>query len=208
MGLDIDTIRYLNILSVFLLTYFFFDCLKIKFAKTNVAILKIFSLVLFLSPTIRSLVVWPYPILYAFLFFLIATKYYLLFCRDKKNKLKNALLNILFVAVASYLTPNFSVFAIFFTYRFFLEFNLNKNFFYVIIFNLILAIPAVIFYYNTSFYILDISVASSVDITTRLNPFNKIIIITSILLFYFIPFLGKEIFKKLISELKSFNKIL
>ena len=206
MGLDIDTIRYLNILSVFLLTYFFFDCLKIKFAKTNVAILKIFSLVLFLSPTIRSLVVWPYPILYAFLFFLIATKYYLLFCRNKKNKLKNALLNILFVAVASYLTPNFSVFAIFFTYRFFLEFNLNKNFFYVIIFNLILAIPAVIFYYNTSFYILDISVASSVDITTRLNPFNKIIIITSILLFYFIPFLGKEIFKKLISELKSFNK--
>ena len=206
MGLDIDTIRYLNILSVFLLTYFFFDCLKIKFGKTNVAILKIFSLVLFLSPTIRSLVVWPYPILYAFLFFLIATKYYLLFCRDKKNKLKNALLNILFVAVASYLTPNFSVFAIFFTYRFFLEFNLNKNFFYVIIFNLILAIPAVIFYYNTSFYILDISVASSVDITTRLNPFNKIIIITNILLFYFIPFLGKEIFKKLISELKSFNK--
>ena len=33
MGLDIDTIRYLNILSVFLLTYFFLIVLKLNLPK-------------------------------------------------------------------------------------------------------------------------------------------------------------------------------
>ena len=157
MGLGIEAIRYINIVSVFLIIYFFFDCLKIKYSYANNSVLKIFALVLFLSPTVRSLAVWPYPIMYAFILFLISIKYYLLFCRDKKNKLKSALLNISYVAAASYLTPNFSVFAIFFTYRFFQQFNFNKNFFYVITLNLILALPALIFYYNTGFYILNIS---------------------------------------------------
>lgn len=206
MGLGIEAIRYINIVSVFLIIYFFFDCLKIKYSYANNSVLKIFALVLFLSPTVRSLAVWPYPIMYAFILFLISIKYYLLFCRDKKNKVKNALLNISYVAAASYLTPNFSVFAIFFTYRFFQQFNFNKNFFYVITLNLILALPALIFYYNTEFYILNISVASSIDASTKFNPFNKFVVITSILFFYFIPFLKKDIVNKLINELRRLNK--
>ena len=111
-----------------------------------------------------------------------------------------------FVAAASYLTPNFSVFAIFFTYKFFLEFRIKKNLFYIISLNLILAIPAFIFYHYSNFYIFNISVASSIDTTTKFNPFNKFIIITSILFFYFIPFLEKGIFIKFINELKMIKK--
>ena len=53
LGLELDLIRYLNIVSVFLITYLFYDCLKIKFNKVNVGTLKILSLVLLLSPTVR-----------------------------------------------------------------------------------------------------------------------------------------------------------
>ena len=119
LGLELDLIRYLNIVSVFLITYLFYNCLKIKFNKVDVGTLKILSLVLLLSPTVRSLAVWPYPILYAFILFLFSIKYYLLFCREKKNKLKNALLNVIFIAAASYFTPNFCIFAIFLLINFY-----------------------------------------------------------------------------------------
>ena len=99
IGLGIDTIRYINVVSIFIIIYFFFDCLKIKYKNINISVLKIFALILILSPTVRSLAVWPYPILYAFILFLVAIRYYLLFCRDKKNKLKNALFNVFFSAI-------------------------------------------------------------------------------------------------------------
>lgn len=206
LGLGIDTIRYINVVSVIIIIYFFFDCLKIKYKNINISVLKIFSFILLLSPTVRSLAVWPYPILYAFIFFLVAIKYYLLFCRDKKNKLKNALLNVFFVAAASYITPNFSVFAIYFTYKFFLELKYSKSFFYLILTNSILAIPALIFYYSFDFYILNISVDSEVTSNYNYDPFSKIVIITCIIFFYFIPFLDKNFFKKIIKELKMFDK--
>ena len=137
IGLGIDTIRYINVVSIFIIIYFFFDCLKIKYKNINISVLKIFALILILSPTVRSLAVWPYPILYAFILFLVAIRYYLLFCRDKKNKLKNALFNVFFIAAASYMTPNFSVFAIYFLYMFFLDLKYSKNFFYLILVNLL-----------------------------------------------------------------------
>ena len=96
IGLGIDTIRYINVVSVFLIVYFFYDCLKIKYNKVNQSTLKIFALVLLLSPTVRSLAVWPYPIIYAIILFLVSIRYYLLFSRDKKDKLKNAFLNVFF----------------------------------------------------------------------------------------------------------------
>ena len=202
LGLELDFIRYLNIVSVFLITYLFYDCLKIKFNKVNVGTLKILSLVLLLSPTVRSLAVWPYPILYAFIIFLLSIKYYLLFYRDKKNKLKNALLNVIFIAAASYLTPNFCIFAIFFTYKFLLEFKYTKKLFYILALNFCLALPAFIFYYTSNFYIFNISVIANTDPLIKFNIFNKIVVITSIIFFYFIPFIEKNSITKFTKELK------
>ncbi len=206
IGLGIDTIRYINVVSIFIITYFFFDCLKIKYKNINISVLKVFALILLLSPTVRSLAVWPYPILYAFILFLVSIKYYLLFFRDKKNKLKNALFNVFFVAAASYLTPNFSVFAIYFLYKFFLELKYSKIFFYLILANIALAAPALIFYYSFDFYILNISVNSEITSSYKFDPFSKIVIITSIIFFYFLPFLKRNIFKQIIKEIKKINE--
>ncbi len=206
IGLGIDTIRYINVVSVFLIVYFFYDCLKIKYNKVNQSTLKIFALVLLLSPTVRSLAVWPYPIIYAIILFLVSIRYYLLFSRDKKDKLKNAFLNVFFVAAASYITPNFSIFAIFFTYKFLLEFKYTKFFFYIITLNFCLALPAFIFYYILDFYILNISVTVNTDTSIKFNLFNKFVIITSIIFFYFIPFLKINFFKKIFKELKILSQ--
>ena len=86
-GLDLDTIRYVNIISIPLLIYVFFDCLKIKFKNVTNASLMLMSFVIFLSPTVRSLAVWPYPTLYGFIFFLLSVKFYLKFNKVKKKRL-------------------------------------------------------------------------------------------------------------------------
>ncbi len=205
VGVDLDTIRYLNIISILLLIYIFYDCLKIKFKNITNTALILMSLVIFLSPTVRSLAVWPYPILYGFILFLFSTKFYLKFNQVKKNKINEAFKSTFFLAFASYITPNFSVFVIFFLYKFFLEFKNSKYFLYILIFNLLLATPAIIYYYINDFYLIKYSV-SDVNLSVKLNFFNKIVIILSLISFYFIPFLNKKMIENVKLIFKDFQK--
>ena len=204
-GLDLDTIRYVNIISIPLLIYIFYSCLKIRFKKITNTSLVLMSFVIFLSPTVRSLTVWPYPILYGFILFLYSVKFYLRFNQVKKNKINEALKSTLFLALASYITPNFSVFVIFFLYKFFLEFKNSKDFFNILVLNFLLAVPAIAYYFVNDFYLIKYSVGS-VALSVKLNPFNKIIIISSLISFYFIPFLNKKLIIKTIDVLKNLKK--
>tara|TARA_Y100000768_G_scaffold324774_1_gene261576 strand:+ start:1730 stop:2977 length:1248 start_codon:yes stop_codon:yes gene_type:complete len=190
-GVDLDTIRYLNIISILLLIYIFYNCLKIKFKNITNTSLMLMSFVIFLSPTVRSLAVWPYPILYGFILFLFSIKFYLKFNQVKKDKINQAFKSTLFLAFASYITPNFCVFAIFFLYKFYLEFKNSKYFLYILVLNFLLAAPAITYYFVNDFYLIKYSV-SIVDLSVKLNPFNKIVIILSLISFYFIPFLNKK----------------
>ena len=205
VGIDLDTIRYVNIISIPLLIYIFYSCLKIRFNNITNAPLVLMSFVIFLSPTVRSLTVWPYPILYGFILFLFALKFYLRFNQVKKNKINEAFKNTLFLALASYITPNFSVFVIFFLYKFFLEFKNSKYFLYILALNFLLAAPATIYYFINDFYLIKYSV-SNVDLSVKLNFFNKIVIISSLIFFYFIPFLNKKLIIKTIDVLKNLKK--
>ncbi len=202
IGIDLESIRYLNIISIPLFVYIFYECLKIQFKNIDNNLLIFLTFVIFLSPTVRSLVVWPYPILYGFIFFLFSVKYYLKFIHEKKFKIINAQKNTFFLALASYITPTFSVFVIFFLYKFFLGFKNKKYFIYLMILNFLFATPAVVYYFLNDFYLFDIAVFG-VELSTKINVFNKIIIILSLILFYFIPFINKENIKNYIIGLKS-----
>ena len=204
-GIDLDNIKYLNIISIPLLVYIFYSCLKIQFRNINTNLLIFFSLVVFLSPTVRSLVVWPYPILWALIFFLFSIKFYLKFTKEKKFKINEAFKNIFFLALASYITPNFSVFVIFFFYKFFLEFKNSKYLFYIIALNCFLAIPAFLYYYINGLYFLNAPVIS-IDLSDQLNISNKIVIISSLIFFYFLPFINKEMLEKIIYVFKDLKK--
>ncbi len=205
IGIELDNIKYLNIISIPLLIYVFYSCLKIQYKNINTNLLIFLSLVVLLSPTVRSLVVWPYPILYGFIFFLLSIKFYLKFTEVKKYKINEAFKNVFFLALASYITPNFSVFAIFFLYKFFLEFKNSRNLFYIISLNCLLAIPAFFYYYINDFYFFNAPV-SNIGLSDQINISNKIIIISSLILFYFIPFINKEILKKMGNIYKNFKK--
>ncbi len=205
LGIELESIRYLNLVAAPLIIYSFYQCLKIRFSDINDTYLKFFSFIIFLSPTVRSLIIWPYPILYAFILFLVSIKFYLKFLKDDNHKLSNALKSTLFVALSAYITPNFSVFAIFLIYKFYLEFKLSKNLNYIIILNFFLALPAVIYYYIFDFYFFKHTVYE-VSNLIKFNVFNKIVIITSLLFFYFLPFLKKDNFRKLIYELLDIKK--
>ncbi len=202
LGLDLNTLRHLNIISAFFIVYLFYECLKINFPKVDIFSLQLFSFILFLSPTIRSLTVWPYPIFYAYIFFLVSIKYYLLFQDDKKNKIKNALLNVFFIAIASYITPNFCVFAIYFTYKFFLEFKFTRYFQYILLLNFFLALPGFIYFHGFDYYLFKVSVGE-VSTSIRFNIFNKIVIISSLIFFYYIPFVNNKIISKTTDVFKN-----
>ena len=70
-GIELDKIKYLNIISIPLLIYPFYSCLKIQFKNIDRNFLIFLSFIVLLSPTVRSLIVWPYPILYGFILFFI-----------------------------------------------------------------------------------------------------------------------------------------
>jgi len=157
---------------------------------------------LFLSPTIRSLIAWPYPFLWALCFFLISLYFYLCFKKtdNYKKKLNLAYLNILFLTISAYFTPNFAIFSLYFFYNFFKFFRFNKEIFYIIFFNIILSIPAFYFLATRDFYLFQNDVYF-IENLVKYNLSSKIIVITSIILIFFIPFITKENF---LNRIKSF----
>ena len=137
-------VRIINLHFLLLTIFFFYKCIKIKFNNYNKKILYLIALLLFLSPTFRSLSIWPDSRLYGILLFVISIYFYLNFVKEKNNikKFKFALLNTIYLCLASYFSPNFCLFAIFFLIYFFNHYKISKYFFTLILLNFLLSIPA------------------------------------------------------------------
>lgn len=193
-GFTLIGIKYINFLSIIFLFHAFYISLNEKYSQISINTSILFLIAILFSPTIRSLLVWPYPFLFALILFLYSIYFYLKFSNSKNelDKFKFALINILFVALSSYFTPNFAIFSLYFFYNYFNFFKLKKLL-VIILSNFILALPAIIYYYLTDFYILKSNYPYP---NLNLNLSNKIIIISSLLFFYFIPFIRiKELYK-------------
>tara|TARA_B100001057_G_C22869059_1_gene957912 strand:- start:3190 stop:4443 length:1254 start_codon:yes stop_codon:yes gene_type:complete len=185
---DDNLVRFIHLPISLLIVFIFFKCLEIKYSNYNRNNLIIFSSILLLSPTIRSLSIWPDSHLYGLLFFLVATYFFLIFLKAKeKKKVKYALLNILFLAISSYIRPSFSLFAIYFFWFFYKEFKFTKKLIQVIVFNLILALPAIYYLFYLDIMFLKTNAVSNIDFFTRINPANKILLISSIVFFHIFP---------------------
>ena len=202
LGLTLESLKLINLLILIPLSIFFIKCLNIKFPNINTESKIYFLSALFLSPTIRSLIAWPYPFLWALCFFLVSLYFYLCFKKtdNYKKKLNFAYLNILFLTIGAYITPNFAIFSLYFFYNFFKFFRFNKEIFYIICFNIILSIPAFYFLATRDFYLFQNDVYF-IENLVKYNLSSKIIVITSIILIFFIPFITKENF---LNRIKSF----
>ena len=181
--------RLVNIHVNLLIIVFFYLSLKIKLKKNLV----ILSAVLFILPSFRSYSIWPDSFLFGFFFFIISI--YLsqkfLVC-DEKKKCYYAYLNVFSLSIASYISPNFAPFSIFYFYIFFDYFKMSKNLLKIIFLNCALSLPAFFFIFIMDNNFLDFNGSTWVKNHSTLsltNIINKIIILPTIFIVYFIPFL-------------------
>jgi hypothetical protein len=190
INLPDEVVRLINLHFLLLIILFFFKCLKIRFKNYNYGTLYLISLLLFLSPTFRSLSIWPDSRLYGLFFFIVSVYFYLNFKieNNEKKRLKFALLNTFYLCLASYFSPNFGLFVFFFLFFFFKNLK-NKNYFFLIVLlNILLSIPAMYYIFFLKIFFFLNSTSDSGKTLIALNPANKIILISSIFLFHYLPF--------------------
>ncbi len=205
LGFDVSYFKFLNFIVIIPLSIFLIKCIEIKYKKVSFETKLIILSIIFISPTVRSILAWPYPLIWAICFFLISIYYFLKFdYSNKKNeKFIYSLLNVLFLAISSYLTPNFSIFAIYFFLFFFKDFKKDNKIYFIILENFILALPAIYFIITKDFYLFKDEVYNIPNIV-KYNLSNKIVIITTIIIFFFIPFIN---FSKSENKIKNLLKI-
>jgi len=205
LGLSLDLIRFLHLNLSVLLIYNFYKCLTFKFEQIDKNILLLISFSLFLSPTFRSLSIWPSTRIIALIFFVMSIYEFLKY--QKFGREKYIFKNLIFLILSSYISPNFSVFVIYFFFHFIKKENLILIIKYLI-FCGILSLPA--FYY---LFILDINFLTAAtpgssdeeNIGLSFNFANKILIISSIILFHLLPFLFSKSILSETKKIKNFN---
>ena len=201
---SLDLARFIHLHLSITLIFIFYKCLEIKFKDTHKIYLIILSLIIFLSPTFRSLSIWPDSRLPGLLFFSATIYFFLKF--EKTNSEKYIWLTSIFLIIASYISPNFSVFFIYFFYYFLKSMKLSKIFL-LLIFNFLASLP--ILYY---IFVMDINfiasgktpMSNNSSVGPNFNLSNKIIIISTIILFHLSPvLLSKQHFLQFIYFFKK-----
>jgi hypothetical protein len=197
-----DFIRLINTSVSLIISIFFFKCLCLKFKKIDRKLLAIIACsVIFLSPTIRSLSIWPYSLIWGLFLFIISIYNYLLFKEKKiiKDKTINSFFCIFYLAIASYLYPSFAVFSIYYVFYFFKFFGFTKNFMIIMLTNFIVAMPALYFILTKGLYFFH-ATGITLSNSVHFNLSSKFIIISSLILYFLIPILD---FKEAYIEIKK-----
>ena len=189
LGLNFDTIRIIHLHLCLSLILIFYNCLKLVFDNINVQSLQLLSLVIFLSPTFRSLSIWPDSRLPGLIFFILSIYFFLKFLKDYNPKY--AWYNSIFLIISSYISPNFSLFAIYFFFFFAKQIKM-KSLILLIFFNIIASIPIFYYIFVLKINFLTAGKTSGFDgesIALSYNFADKIAIISSIILFHLLPIL-------------------
>ena len=189
LGLNLNQIRLVHLHLCISLIAIFYQCLKLIFTSINNNYLFLLSLIIFLSPTFRSLAIWPDSRLPGLIFFVLTIYFFLKF--KKTNNIKYTWYTCISLVVSSYISPNFSIFFPYFFF-FFLKKVKFKEISFLIIFNFLAALPMV--YY---IFILDVNFLTAgktpnlnnESINLSFNLSDKLIIICSIIFFHLSPIL-------------------
>lgn len=185
-----DLVRFALLNILIFIQIFFYKCLKLIFNKKefNKKSLFVLSCVLYLSPSFRANSIWPESSMLGLLFFIISIYFFLKF--KIKKEINFALLNIFFLAIASYIRPSFCLFSIYFFIEFYKQISKENNFFkniiYLFFLNIILALPALYYVFILDIFFIGIG---GLEGGLDFNFYNKITIIGSILFFHLIPIL-------------------
>lgn len=181
-----------------LLPFFFYKLIKLRFDSLGNQNILLLTCLIFLSPTFISLSVWPDSRIYGVIFFTISLIYFSKFeLENKKNNLGNAIKCTFWYAIATYFSLNFALFSIFFILKFLNFFKFNKEFLYIFVLNMVLALPAIIYTFSleTLFFLKSGISSKEFSLKDNLNFSNKVLMISSIILFYLLPFIFTKLVK-------------
>ena len=191
-----EFIRIIHLHISLLLPIFFFQCLKIKYSNHDKKILLFLTSLIFLSPTFRTLAIWPDSRLLGLTVFCLSIYFYLKF--DDTKKYKYCILNILFCVLSSYISPNFAVFSVYFFYKFFIYYkSFPKKYLLFVLINSVLAVPFLYYVFILDINFLDQKAATNFrgDTIFFVNIFNNFCLISSIIFFYLLPFVYTKVIK-------------
>ena len=198
-----EIIRLIHLHLSIPLIIIFYKCLCLKFKNIEKSYLILLALVIFLSPTFRSLSIWPDSRLPGLLFFTTAIYFFLKYEETKSEKF--IWLTSLFLVISSYISPNFSLFFFYFFYNIFKQISLSKVLLFFLL-NLILAFPMFFYIFIMGVDFISSGQTPGLDnqkISLNYNFANKILLISSIIFFHLLPVL---IWKKHFINFLSFFK--
>ncbi len=187
---EYNALRLVYLHICLLAPFIFYKCLKIKFKDCDKGILIILSSLLLISPYFRAYAIWLGETNLALLF-LLSSFYFFLKLQEEKKITKKYLfifLNVLFFALAAHSRPIYSLISIYFFYKIFSKYKFRKELFVFIFSNIALALPALYYFFVLDKYPFTLYSNFFYNPTIDLYSTN-IIIISTIFLFYSIPFL-------------------
>jgi len=189
INLSDNLIRIIHLHILLVLPFVFYLILIEKFRYIEKKYLLLIVGLVFLSPTFRSLSIWPDSRLLGLSIFSLSILFYLFFL--KTHQLKYCFLNIIFCAFSAYISPNFSVFSIYFFYFFYKKYSyFSRELIYIILTNILLSLPALyyLFVLDVNFITKTAAITEKKNLIFFNNVANQILIIPSIIFFYFLPF--------------------
>ena len=187
-----NILRFINLNVSFIIIFIFYKSICFLYPNVSKLKLALISVVITLSPSFRSLAIWPNSINLGLLLFVVSILFFIYFQNEKNENKKflYAYLNIFTLAASSYIAPNFSVFSIYFFYNYLICFN-YKKILLIIFLNLILSFPALYYiFFEGNLFFFNNFVNEYVD-----NSFNfslivtKFTIILTIIFFHLSPFI-------------------
>ena len=188
LGLDIGQVRFVHLHFCILLIVIFYQCLRLVFTNINNNYLFLLSLIIFLSPTFRSLAIWPDSRLPGLIFFVLTIYFFLKF--KITNNSSYTWYTCVSLLISSYISPNFSVFFPYFFF-FFLKKVKFKELSFLIIFNFLVSLPILyyIFILDVNFLTAGTPNLNNESINFSFNLSDKLMIISSMIFFHLSPIL-------------------
>ncbi len=192
-----EVYRLINLHFSLLLPFFVGLSLKIKYELKKNDIRYLLPSIFLFSPYFRAGCIWTDDNLLAMVFLSISIYFFVKHEKDKNN-ITNVLLSAFFLAVCAYFRPIYSILSIFFFLNFFLNLRINRKLIFYILLNFFLALPA--FYYV---FVLEIN-KWAISYLFRENIFTILSLSSSIIVFYFLPFIIKD-FKSILKQISNKN---
>tara|TARA_B110000971_G_scaffold42335_2_gene41604 strand:+ start:133 stop:1395 length:1263 start_codon:yes stop_codon:yes gene_type:complete len=177
---DFSRFFYLNLCLASI--WVFFLILREKYEKLSISNSFLISNFFLLSPYFRSSSIWPGDENIAILFFLLSVFFYIRYSKNNHDEKKflNLFCNILFLAIASYFRPIYSLFSVFFFYEMILKNFQIKYFLYYVSLSLLLSFPAIYYIFFLKINFFDSYISSK-------NILNSSALAFTVFFFYLIP---------------------